>query len=280
MMRSRFAGLSVAGKILALFAFFVLAVLPLYWIIVTSLKGGKEIYSFPLLYLPMHPTLQSYRTLFSFANFGVYFRNSISVTLFASALSVIISSFSGFALSRVANRRARNRTLLALYFTQMVPGFVLMIPLFTMLSTFRLTDNLGSLSVVYISMMLAFSTIMAKSFFDRVPRSLEEAALMDGCNAAQALFRIVFPVTLPGIAAIFSFCFVNIWNELFLAVMILSANTKMTVPVALNSFISKAGVSWDTLSAGIVVALVPTMIVFGIGQRYIIEGLTEGSIKG
>jgi len=149
-----------------------------------------------------------------------------------------------------------------------------------MLTYFRLTDNLGTLAIVYVSMMLAFSTIMAKSFFDRVPVSLEEAAVIDGCTLPQALFRVVFPVTLPGIAAIFSFCFVNIWNELFIAVMLISTNGKMTVPVALNSFISKAGISWDTLSAGIVVALLPTMIIFGIGQRYIVAGLTEGSVKG
>ncbi len=103
---------------------------------------------------------------------------------------------------------------------------------------------------------------------------------MDGCTVVQALFRVILPVALPAMVAIFSFSFVNIWNELFVAVILLSSDTKMTVPVALNSFISKAGISWDVMSAGIVVALLPTMIVFGIGQRYIIAGLTEGGVKG
>lgn len=268
------------GKTLLLAFFLVLAIVPLYWIFITSLKGPKGIYSYPLVYFPKHPTLESYKTLFSFAQFGVYFRNSILVSVLASACSVMISMFSGFGLSRLRSRRSRNRVLLSLYFTQMVPGFVLMIPLFTVLSTFRLTDNVVMLGVVYVSMMLAFSTIMSKSFFDRVPVSLEEAALIDGCTIPQALFRVVVPVVLPGIAAIFSFCFVNIWNELFIAVMLISSNAKMTVPVALNSFISKAGISWGILSAGIVIALLPTMVVFGIGQRYIIAGLTEGSVKG
>jgi len=270
----------VITRFLLLAFFLLLAVLPLYWIIITSLKGTKDIYSYPLLYFPPHPTFKSYQTLFSFANFGLYFRNSIVLSVVSSTVAVLLSLFSGFGLSRLRRRRSRNRVLLSLYFTQMVPGFVLMIPLFTMLTYFRLTDNLGTLAIVYVSMMLAFSTIMAKSFFDRVPVSLEEAAVIDGCTLPQALFRVVFPVTLPGIAAIFSFCFVNIWNELFIAVMLISTNGKMTVPVALNSFISKAGISWDTLSAGIVVALLPTMIIFGIGQRYIVAGLTEGSVKG
>ncbi len=88
----------------------------------------------------------------------------------------------------------------------------------------------------------------------------------------EALFKIILPVTLPGIAAIFSFSFVNIWNELFIAVMLLSTDSKMTVPVALNSFISKAGISWDVMSAGIVIALLPTMVVFAFGQKYIVAG--------
>ena len=96
----------------------------------------------------------------------------------------------------------------------------------------------------------------------------------------QSIIHVVLPVTLPGIAAIFCFAFVNVWNELFIAIMLINRSTKFTVPVALNSFISKAGVSWDLMSAGIVVSLLPTMIVFGIGQKYIVAGLTEGGVKG
>ena len=121
---------------------------------------------------------------------------------------------------------------------------------------------------------------MSRSFFDRIPESLEEAAKIDGCNLIQSIIHVVLPLTLPGIAAIFCFAFVNIWNELFIAVMMINKAAKYTVPVALNSFISKAGVSWDLMSAGIVVSLLPTMIVFGIGQKYIVAGLTDGGVKG
>jgi multiple sugar transport system permease protein len=120
---------------------------------------------------------------------------------------------------------------------------------------------------------------MAKSFFDRIPASLEEAAEIDGCSMLQSLLRVIMPLLAPGMVAIFSFAFVNIWNELFVAVLFMSSPDKLTVPVALNSFISKAGISWDVLSAGIVMALLPTMLVFAIGQRYIVAGLTEGGVK-
>ncbi len=104
--------------------------------------------------------------------------------------------------------------------------------------------------------------------------------MIDGCTPVQVIFKVIIPLSLPGISAIFSFSFINIWNELFLAVMLLSSESNMTIPVALNSFISKAGISWGVLSAGIVVALLPTIIVFAFAQRYIIMGLTEGAIKG
>ncbi len=271
--------LLACGKVLLLLMFLVFAATPLYWIVMTSLKDSKEIYTFPLLYVPARPSLESYRKLFSFAKFGIYFRNSLLVALLASTGALAICLVAGFGLSRYPVRRTKNTILLGLYFTQMMPGFLLMVPLFTMLSRLRLTDSLIALGAVY-AMAVAFGTIMAKSFFDRIPVSLEEAALIDGCNTLQALFRVILPVTLPGIAAIFSFEFVNFWNELFLAVMLLSTESRMTVPVALNSFIGKAGVSWDILSAGIVMSLLPTMVVFGIGQKFIIAGLTEGSIKG
>lgn len=103
--------------------------------------------------------------------------------------------------------------------------------------------------------------------------------MMDGCNVIGALWRVIVPVSLPGMAAIFIFTFINIWNELFLAVMFLSSPSKTTVQIALNSFMTKAGVSWDLMSAGLVVALLPTVFVFGFAQKFIVAGLTEGSLK-
>jgi len=265
---------------LALLLFLLMAIGPLYWIFVTSLKGPKEIYTWPLKYWPSSPTLDSYRKLFSFSHFGRYFLNSLTVSLCASFAAMAVSVSSGFALSRFKSRRAKGNLLLALYFTQTIPTFILMVPLFTTLSKMGLVNRLSVLGVVYVSTVVAFSTIMSKSFFDRIPASLEEAAMIDGCSTFQSLFRVILPVTLPGMAALFSFAFINIWNELFLAVMLLLSDDKMTVPVALNSFISKAGISWDVMSAGIIMALLPTMVVFGIGQKYIVAGLTEGSVKG
>lgn len=271
---------SSIGRVIALTLFLIFALFPLVWIIITSLKDPKEIFTFPLRYIPSKISFSSYHKLFSFNNFGIYFRNSILVTFLGSLGSLLLALFSGYALSRYKKKALRGNVLLILYFSQMIPSFLLMTPLYIMIAKIGGLDKLWVLAIVYIATTLAFNTIMSKSFFDRIPVSIEEAALVDGCNTSQSLFKVVLPIMAPGLAAIFSFSFVNIWNELFIAVMFLSDPTKTTIPVALNSFISKAGISWDILSAGLVVSLLPTMLIFAFGQKYIVAGLTEGGVKG
>lgn len=267
-------------RVLLLVLFFLFATLPLFWIFITSIKSGQELYALPLVYWPKEPTLAAYERLFSYSNFNQYFLNSLWVTLASSVVAMVLSVMGGFALSRYGRRKTKAVLELLMYFTQTIPSFMIMLPLFMFFSQYKLVDNLPVLAAIYVATVIAFSTLMSRSFFDRIPQSLEEAAKIDGCSLVQSMVYVVLPLTLPGIAAIFCFAFVNIWNELFIAVMMINKASKYTVPVALNSFVSKAGVSWDLMSAGIVVSLLPTMLIFGLGQRYIVAGLTEGGVKG
>jgi len=266
-------------KFIALMIYLIFALIPLYWVIITSLKNSKEIYTFPIKYLPEIISFESYRQLFAFTNFAIYFRNSLTIALIASFGALFIAMFSGYAISRYSFR-FKKYILLSLFFTQMIPMFLIMVPLYKIFSQVGMIDKLITLIILYTNMMIPFSAIMARAFFDRIPVSLEEAAEIDGCTKIQGLFKIVIPLTLPGLAAVFSFSFINTWNELFLAVMFINSDAKMTIPVALNSFVSKMGISWELMSAGIVIALLPTIIVFAFAQRYIVSGLTEGAIKG
>ena len=175
--------------------------------------------------------------------------------------------------------KSKQLIITLLFFTQTVPSFLVLIPLYDMFSKVGMLDKLPTLMLLYMNLMIPFSVIMSKSFFDRIPFSIEEAAQVDGCTKLQSIFKIVFPLTLPGIAAIFSYTFINTWNELFLAVMFINSDNKMTIPVALNSFNSKIGVGWDIMSAGIIVSLLPTIIIFAFAQRYIVAGLTGGAVK-
>jgi len=266
-------------RFIALTIYLIFALIPLYWIIITSLKDPKEIYTFPIKYLPKIISFESYRDLFAFTNFAIYFRNSLAVALIASLVTLFITVFSGYAISRYG-LRFKKYILFSLFFAQMIPMFLIIVPLYKTFSQVGMIDKLITIIILYTNMMIPFSAIMAKAFFDRVPISLEEAAQIDGCSRQQALLKIVVPLTLPGLSAIFSFSFINTWNELFLAVMFLNSDVNLTLPVALNSFISKAGIGWDVMSAGLVIALLPTIIVFAFLQRYIVAGLTGGAVKG
>jgi len=266
-------------KIFALVFYILAAILPLYWIIVTSLKGPKEIYTFPIQYLPKIINFDSYRNLFATSNFGKYFLNSSILSLSSSFAVLSLTIFSGYALSRY-DFKFKSKTFIILFFIQAIPSFAIFLPLYTTFAKWGMVDKLSTLLILYTCKMIVFGMIMAKSFFDRIPISLEEAAQIDGCNRIQALFKIVLPLTMPGIASIFSFIFINSWNELFLAVMFINSNDKMTIPVALNSFISKTDVSWDIMSAGLVIALLPSMLIFAFAQRYIVAGLMGGAVKG
>jgi multiple sugar transport system permease protein len=272
--------LSGLGRFAGLGAFLVFMLFPLVWVVLTSLKPMNEIYLFPIKYLPSRISADSYRKVLTMARFGVYFRNSLVISVLAAAGGLCINVISGFSLSRLKSSKAMQRVLLILYFSQMIPSFILMIPLFNMISRMHLSNNLVVLTIIYATTTIGFGSIMSKSFFDHIPSSLEEAALIDGCSHVSAIFKVILPVALPQLVAIFCFLFVGMWNELWLAVMLISDERKLTVPVALNGFIGKSGVGWDIMSAGIVLALLPTMIIFAVGQKYIVAGLTEGGVKG
>ncbi|AEX85219.1 ABC-type sugar transport system, permease component [Marinitoga piezophila KA3] len=265
-------------RFILLLLFAIFALFPLYWIILTSFKPVSELYTFPIKYWTNNPSLYGYKKLFQFVNFKQYFSNSIIVALAASSISTVFAMLSGYILSR-KEFKFRNAITLFLFFSQMIPTYLIMVPQYVMFSNLHLINKLISITIVYSGFGAAFSTIMAKGFFDRIPKSLEEAALIDGCNEIEALFKITIPLMLPGLSAILSFSFVNNWNELFTAVMFLNTSDKYTVPVGLYSIVSKAGVQWNVLAAGIVIALLPTIIVFAVAQKYIIAGLTQGGLK-
>ncbi len=266
-------------KILALALFLLVAIFPLYWIVMTSIKDATETYSFPVSYWPKQPTIQNYIYLFKSMNFGRYLLNSLMASLSAASVALLIASLSGYVMAR-KSFQGKGLALFVLFFTQMIPGFMLMGSLYILIAPLRLVNSLGVIIMLYTNMMIPFAAIMMKGFFERIPPSLEDAALIDGCNQLQALFRIILPVTLPGLAATFSFAFVNCWNELFLAMMFLDREMKKTLPVGLNSFIAKADINWGAMSAGAVVALLPTILIFAFAQKYIVQGLTQGAVKG
>lgn len=267
------------AKAVVLGAWLLITVFPLYWIVVTSLKPTSEIFQVPLRYLPGSATLDHYRELFSFASFGTYLGNSLIVSLVSAAVVTATGVLGGYVLARF-HFPGRGALMLAYLVTQMIPLFIALGPLYLMMSDLGLLNRLSGLMLVYVAMLVPFSTIIMRGFYERVPAALEEAAMVDGCSRLTAMFRVVVPVMLPGIAATFIFGFVQVWNELFLAIAFIDSEETKTIPVAMNSFITQYDIDWGPMAAATVVSVIPTLVLFAFARRYIVEGLTSGAVKG
>ncbi len=272
-------GTADASRAVALALMLAVILFPLIWIFLTSLKGKTEIYVFPVRYWPENPTFANYEELFGISSFGTYFLNSLIVSMVGAGGAMLCAIMGAYVLARF-NFRGKGALLFAFLFTQMVPMFIILAPLYTIMSRLGLINHPASLMICYAVMNIPYCTVTLRGFFQRIPGSLEEAAQIDGCNRIQSLIRIVMPVMASGIAATFMFVFVQCWNEVFLAIMFIDVEAYKTIPVALNSFIMKYDINWGALAAGIVVSILPTILMFAFVQKYIAGGLTAGAVKG
>lgn len=259
--------------------FLAITIFPLYWIIITSFKTQKDIFSLPIQYWPKEFTLDNYIQIFKISHFQTYIFNSFLVSIVASFIVLIISMLGGYVLARF-KFKGKGQVMGGFLITQMVPIFIGMAPLYMMMSNMQLINHLFSLMLIYTVMLIPFCTIIMVGFFQKIPNSLEEAAMIDGCSRISALFKVIVPVMLPGIMATFIFAFVQCWNELIMAVMFIDEESVKTIPVAMNSFIKKYDIEWGAMSAGTVLSVIPTMILFAFCQKYLVNGLTQGAVKG
>ncbi|TYP76717.1 carbohydrate ABC transporter permease [Paenibacillus methanolicus] len=266
-------------KTLYLAIYFLIMAFPLYWIVITSLKPRTEIFSLPIRYWPERLTFENYANIFKVSKFHVYIGNSLLISVIAALIVICIAILSGYVMARF-QFRGHKQIMMAFFSTQMLPGFISLAPLYLLMSDLNLINNRLSLVLSYTVMLIPFSTIMLRGFFQRIPSSLEESAMIDGCSRLTALIRVIIPVMLPGIASTFIFAFVQNWNELFMAVMFIDDENLKTLPVAMNAFVMKFDVDWGSMSAGTVLSVIPTVVLFAFAQRYIVEGLTQGAEKG
>ncbi|WP_239437070.1 carbohydrate ABC transporter permease [Arthrobacter alpinus] len=271
--------MSRTGKFIFLGLCLIVTIFPLYWIVVTSLKAPGTIYSLPLDYWPKEISFENYIGLFTKSDFGQYMINSLLVATVAATVATLISLLSAYVLARF-QFSGRGWVLGAFLLTQMIPGFIALGPLYMMMTKFDLVDSKTGLILVYIAVCIPFCTIMLRGFFENVPDALEEAAMIDGCSRLSALFRVLVPVMMPGIAASFIFNFVNCWNELFLSVTLMNSDENKTIPTALAGFISSFNIDWGSMSAAAVLTVVPTLVIFAFASKFIVQGLTAGAVKG
>ncbi|MBA3038939.1 MAG: carbohydrate ABC transporter permease [Alphaproteobacteria bacterium] len=277
MTSSRIA-LTVAHR-LAILAYVVVALFPLYWLLKVAVTPNNLLYSEGVRLWPSRMTFEHFTYVIAHSAFPTFFRNSLIVAGSTAFVVTVIASLSGYALSRF-NFRAKYWIVALMLLTQMFPLVMLVAPIFKILSPLGLTNSLTGLVVVYSAFNVPFATFLMQSFFDGIPKDLEEAAMIDGATQFVAFRQIILPLTLPGIAATLGFVFTAAWSELLFALMLISGNDAATFPVGLLSFVSKFSVNFGQMMAAGVLALIPACLFFLLIQRYLVQGLTAGAVKG
>lgn len=224
-------------------------------------------------------SLESFVKVLTKTTFGYNMLNSAVVAISVTIICIVIAALAGYAISRFRGRYFSFYSILLLLL-QMFPTMLLLMPLYVLFNNLNLINTMGSVIISYVTMNLAFSIWMLKGFFDSIPAELEQAAMVDGCTQFTAYLHVVVPVSLPGVATVGIFTFINSWNEYTLASIFLRKDTAMTMTVGLQKFVQQNGADWSLLMAASTIATIPTLIFLLFAQRYLIEGMTAGAVKG
>lgn len=264
---------------LPLFVILLFILFPFYWTLITSLKPADELYGMDVTYWPRVLTLESYGKLFTTTvDFFGAMKNSFITATMTTLVSLTASTLAAYAFSRYqfAGRKILMCTFLC---NNMFPTVLLLIPLYSIMRKMGLLYTPASLILSYTTFTIPFSVWLLLGFLNDLPMSLEEAALVDGCNRGVAFVRIILPILGPCLVATGVYIFMTSWNEYTFAVMFTNAETR-TIPVALKSLIGQLGVQWDLLTAGGIITIIPVCIMFFFAQKRLVEGLTAGAVKG
>jgi len=274
--------LSMPGKISAYAVLSLFSLFSLYPILVVfsvSLRPGDRLLSKSLALIPADATLQTYVQLFTREPFLRWMLNSFIVSAAVTLVGVGLAATAGYAFSRY-KFKGRDSAMVGLITTQMFPVTMLLLPLFIMLIKIRAYDNYMGLIIAYSATALPFTIWQMKGYYDTIPYSLEEAARIDGCSEFAIFWRIVLPLAAPALVITALFSFMTAWSEYLVAAVLIQDQRLFTLPLGLKTFQSSMEVSWGLYSAGAVIVSLPVVILFLVLSRWLVSGLTLGSVKG
>lgn len=232
-----------------------------------------------LTYWPQVFTFGNYSKVWSSIGFDTYFFNSLFCSTLTVVIVTVVAILGGYSLARY-KFKGKNFVLILLLLTQMIPGIILVIPLFKTYLGLKLNNTLYSLIITYITTNLPFCMIMMSGFFSGLPKELEEAAQIDGCSLLGSVFRILIPTIAPGIVATGAYAFVNSWNDFVYALNFINDKSKFTIPVGLSMMKGEFTIEYGALCAGCIIALIPVILLFSYIQKYLVAGLASGAVKG
>jgi arabinogalactan oligomer / maltooligosaccharide transport system permease protein len=270
-------GMVFAYAILVVFAF--LAIYPISQIITISLRPSDQLLSTSLAFIPEGATLGNYRELLTETPFLRWLMNSMLVSAVVTVTGVALASTAGYALSRF-RFSGRKSMLSGLLITQMFPATMLLLPLFVVLMQLNLLNSYLGLVVIYSATALPFCVWQMKGYYDTIPGALEEAARIDGCSPWQAFYKVIFPLAAPALVITALFSFMTAWNEYVIANVVLQDLEMFTLPLGLRMFQGSMTTQWGLYAAGALIVSIPVVALFLVLSRFLISGLTLGSVKG
>ncbi len=257
----------------------VFALFPFVFMLSTSLKSESEALSLPVRMIPKQFTLQAYSEMWTLKPFGSYFWNSIVVSGVTALLSTIVGALAGYGFSRF---QFRGRTGLLAFFlaTQMISGVLVIGPYFQLLAAVELYNTLTGLIIAYVTICLPFAAWMSKGYFDSIPKELDEAGLVDGASRLQIFLRIICPIAVPGTVSTLLFAFLLAWQDLLWALCLISIDEKRTVTLGVAFLVGEFVIKWPMLTAASLIGSLPTILLYLFLQRFYVEGLARGAVKG
>jgi N,N'-diacetylchitobiose transport system permease protein len=258
---------------------FVVLIFPIYWMVATAFKPGRDILRFDPRWVPAPATLANFEDAISRPYFWSSVRNSLVVVLSVVVVSIVLAFLAAVGVARFGFR-GRRAFLVMILVVQMVPLVALVIPIYLLLNDLSLTETLLGVIVSYLAFILPFMVWTLRGFVANIPADLEESAMVDGCSRMGAFLRIVFPLTAPGLVATGIYAFIQAWNEFVVANVLLSDPGHQTLTVWLASFTTNHGTDWGPLMAGATLTAVPVVAFFLLVQRHVTSGLTVGAVKG
>lgn len=275
-MKPSLAKMIFTYSVLALFTFY--ALYPISQIVTISLRPGDRLLSTSLAFIPENATFDNYLKLFTETKFLQWLRNSALVAFAVTITGVALASTGGYALSR-HKFRGRSSVLSGLLVTQMFPATMLLLPLYLVLIKLQLINSYIGVVLIYTATALPFCMWQLKGYYDTIPTSLEEAAAIDGCTPFQTFWRVILPLSAPGIVITALFSFMSAWNEYVIAAIVLQDTDLFTLPVGLKLFQGNLSTQWGLYAAGALLVSIPVILLFLFLSRYLVSGMTAGAVK-
>ena len=271
--------LRIAGTYLILILFCLIALYPVSQILTISLRPADRLMSTSLEIIPKDASLKNYKALFTERPFGLWLMNSTFVAFVVTLTGVALASTAGYAFSRF-NFIGKKIGLLSLLVTQMFPATMLLLPMYIMLVKLHLINSYLGIMIMYSATALPFCVWQMKGYYDTIPTSLEEAGRIDGCNRFQTFYKIILPLASPALVITALFSFMSAWTEYIVAAQILQDTQMWTLPLGLKSFESNMGSEWGLYGAASMIVTIPVVVLFLSLSKWLVSGLTLGSVKG